>query len=169
MARGAARANPSVSCRPVPGLCLCDTGRSRPALLLALIGRPLHFARTPVDLIFEHELRLMERQLRGFSCHFVCSGLGGCSDWTGRIGRISPEILTESVPDITARTIYLCGPVPFMQTTRDILAKLGIDMARFRQESFGGVPRANKSAGKASAFAKIVFLASKVEADCMDF
>ena len=148
---------------PVMAMCrwLCDTMPESDIQFL-------HFARTPVDLIFEHELRLMERQLRGFSCHFVCSGLGGCSDWTGRIGRISPEILTESVPDITARTIYLCGPVPFMQTTRDILAKLGIDMARFRQESFGGVPRANKSAGKASAFAKIVFLASKVEADCMD-
>ncbi len=128
----------------------------------------LHFARSPDDLIFAHELQLMERNLPGFHCQFVCSQVGEGSGWTGPTGRISPELLTELVPDLKSRSVYLCGPLPFMDATRGMLEQLGFDMTRFHQEIFGGVPRRDPSAAEAQAskLAKIIFSASKIEIDC---
>jgi glycine betaine catabolism B len=128
----------------------------------------LHFARSPDDLIFAHELQLMERNLPGFRCQFVCSQAGEGSGWTGPTGRISPESLTQLVPDLKSRSVYLCGPVPFMDAARGMLEQLGFDMTRFHQEIFGGVPRRDPGAAEAQAgtLAKLVFSHSKIEFDC---
>ena len=128
----------------------------------------LHFARSPDDLIFANELQLMERNLPGFHCQFVCSKVSEGSNWTGPTGRISPEILTKLVPDLKNRNVYLCGPVPFMEAARGIFEQLGFDMTRFHQESFGGVPRRDPGAAEAQAgtLAKLVFSHSKIEFDC---
>jgi ferredoxin-NADP reductase len=128
----------------------------------------LHFARSPNDLIFAHELQLMERHLPGFRCQFVCGQAAEGSGWTGPVGRISTELLPQLVPDLKSRSLYLCGPVPFMDATRGILEELGFDMTRFHQEIFGGVPRRDRGAAEAQAstLAKILFSASKIEIDC---
>jgi glycine betaine catabolism B len=129
----------------------------------------LHFARTPDDFIFEHELKLMQRQVPGFRCVFVCGRTESEHRWTGPVGHISPELLTEMVPDFKSRRIYLCGPVPFMEVTRSVLEKLNFDIGRFHQESFGGVPRdAKAKEAQASRVAKVVFSASKIEVDCKE-
>jgi ferredoxin-NADP reductase len=127
----------------------------------------LHFARTPDDLIFEHELRLMERGQPRFRCSFICSRTTEPSSWSGRVGRVSPELLTDLVPDLKDRAVYLCGPVGFMEATRGILEQLGFGMARFRQESFGGVPRdATAPVAQSAEPAHVEFSASKIEVDC---
>jgi 2Fe-2S type ferredoxin len=128
----------------------------------------LHFARSPNDLIFAEELKLMERNVLGFRCQFVCSQAAEGSGWTGPTGRISPELLTQLVPDLKSRSVYLCGPLGFMEATRGMLEQLGFDMTRFHQEIFGGVPRRDPSAAEAQSgtLAKVVFSASNKEVDC---
>ncbi len=129
----------------------------------------VHFARSPEDFIFAHELRFMSRQLPGFRSHFVCSQAGKDSGWNGAVGRISRELLSALVQDFTSRSIYLCGPVAFMDATRQILEQAGYDMKRLHLELFGGVPRRNAKAAEAQAgkTAKVVFSASNIEVDCM--
>jgi ferredoxin-NADP reductase len=128
----------------------------------------LHFARTPDDLIFAHELQLMERNLAGFRSQFVCSQVPEGSGWTGPVGRISPEVLSKLVPDLNNRNVYLCGPLGFMDATRGMLEQMGFDMTRFHQEVFGGVPRRDPAAAEAQAsqLAKVFFSHSKIEVDC---
>jgi len=110
----------------------------------------------------------MERLLPGFRCDLVCGRAEEGSGWTGRVGRISPVLLTEMVPDLKSRSVYLCGPPLFMDATRQILERLGFDMARFHQEIFGGVPRRDVKAAEAQADkpAKVLFSTSKIEVDC---
>ena len=79
----------------------------------------LHFAQSPKDFIFERELRLMESHRATFRCVLVCTS--DVIDWTGPRGRISAQSLTALVPDFMARRVFLCGPVPFMETAREIL------------------------------------------------
>jgi ferredoxin-NADP reductase len=128
----------------------------------------LHFARSPDDLVFATELQLIEQNLPGFHCQFVCSRAAEGSGWTGPLGRISPELLAKLVPDFKSRNVYLCGPLGFMEATRAMLEGLGFDMTRFHQEVFGGVPRRDASAAEAQAsqLAKVIFAASKIEVDC---
>jgi ferredoxin-NADP reductase len=124
--------------------------------------RFLHFARSPADLIFAGELGWLQARHRSFQPEFVCSS--GTDGWTGRVGRISGDLLREAVPDLHARRVYLCGPVPFMEAARAALEGLGFDMSRFAQESFGGVPREAKPTDPASVRqTEIVFRASQLE------
>ncbi len=125
----------------------------------------LHYAQSPKDFIFERELRLMESHRSTFRCVFVCTS--DDKEWEGPKGRISIESLRTLVPDFMTRRVYLCGPVPFMATTREILEQSGFDMSRFQQESFGGAPRPAKPANAAAtAPAKVTFTASKIVVDC---
>ncbi len=125
----------------------------------------LHYAQSPKDFIFERELRLMESHRSTFRCIFVCTSED--KEWEGPKGRISGESLRTLVPDFMTRRVYLCGPVPFMATAREILEKGGFDMSRFLQESFGGAPRAVKPADpNSTAPAKATFILSKITVDC---
>ena len=126
----------------------------------------LHYAQSPKDFIFERELQLMESQRSTFRCVFVCTS--DAKDWNGPKGRISAESLKSLVPDFMTRRIYLCGPVPFMATAREILERSGFDMSRFQQESFGGAPRAKPAEASASSPARVTFGASKIAVDCQN-
>jgi ferredoxin-NADP reductase len=127
----------------------------------------LHFARSPVDLIFESELNLLGRNSSGFKAEFVVSNVGSRTDWPGRTGRISAEMLSSACPDFKARSIYVCGPPPFMDATQSMFEGLGFPMERFHKESFGGVARDPKvAAAGAGTVAKVKFAASKIEVDC---
>lgn len=129
--------------------------------------RFLHFARSADDFIFGRELRVIERELPNFRCDLVCGGQEEGAGWNGRVGRISRELLEAMIPDLSSRRIYLCGPVSFMAATRTILEQLSFDMNRFRQESFGGLPREAKLlAADASQAATVSFSASRVVVAC---
>jgi len=51
-------------------------------------------------------------------------------------GRISAELLQAILP-IDDYDFYLCGPAGFMQSTYDLLRKLGVNDARIQAEEFG--------------------------------
>jgi ferredoxin-NADP reductase len=127
----------------------------------------LHFARSPMDLIFEHELRLIERNYPTFRAEFIVSNAGPAADWTGRMGHISAELVSAMCPDFQTRSVYVCGPAPFMEATKRIFEGLGFDMGRFHLESFGGVPRDPKAAAAdAGVAAKVTFATSNIEVNC---
>ncbi len=128
----------------------------------------IHFARSPDDLIFADELRFMSHQLPGFRVHFVCSQAEKDTSWNGPVGRISRELLVTLVPGLSDRSIYLGGPLGFMDATRCILEQIGCDMSRLHLEVFGGIPRRSAKAAEAQAGkpAKVVFSASNIEVDC---
>jgi ferredoxin-NADP reductase len=127
----------------------------------------LHFARSPIDLIFEHELRLMAHNYPNFRPEFIVSNVDPGTEWSGRTGRITPELLMAACPDLHARSIYVCGPAPFMEATQKMVEGLGFDMDRFHLESFGGVPRDPAlAAADANVAAKVTFAASNIVVDC---
>jgi glycine betaine monooxygenase B len=138
---------------------LCDTAQP-------IDVRFLHFARSPADLVFERELQLLARR-GNFQFDFVCTRADAASSWTGPRGRIEAKLLMKLCPDLHQRSVYLCGPVPFMETTRSILENLDFDMARVRQESFGGVARSPELLkGQANVPAKVTFAASRKDVPC---
>jgi ferredoxin-NADP reductase len=67
--------------------------------------RFLHFARTPKDLVFERELRMMESRMPGFRCEFVCTRAETGGGWTGPTGHASLELLRSLIPDFESRQI----------------------------------------------------------------
>jgi ferredoxin-NADP reductase len=96
----------------------------------------VHSARSPADIIFRSELDLMARNLPRFSIAHVCETTDGERNWSGFRGRLNLPMLKLIAPDLMERTIFTCGPEPYMAAVRAMLREAGFDMARYHEESF---------------------------------
>lgn len=57
-------------------------------------------------------------------------------------GRLDLQSITELGLPADA-TVYLCGPIPFMDAMREVLTAIGIDAGHIRTELFGALPPIN--------------------------
>lgn len=96
----------------------------------------VHSARTPSDIVFHEELTRMQALMPGLRVLNVCEGLGADTDWTGPVGRLSLELLSESVPDFKEREVFTCGPQGYMDAVKALLKNGGFDFQHYHQESF---------------------------------
>jgi ferredoxin-NADP reductase len=101
----------------------------------------LYACRTPADIIFREELDYLQRRHKNLRVVVTISRAEG-TDWKGPTGRITKELITESVPDLPTRYVHICGPVPMMEATKQVLADLGVPRERIKVEAFG--PAAGK-------------------------
>ena len=102
----------------------------------------LYCVRTRNDIIFQQEFEDLRARLKNFQHHVLLSQAD--AEWAGARGHINREFVSKSVPDANGRVFFLCGPPPFMEKTREILASLGVEPGRIRQETFGGAGAAPK-------------------------
>jgi ferredoxin-NADP reductase len=96
----------------------------------------VHFARSPADIIFRHELAMMAHHMPHLRVIHVCEGDSPGERWGGPCGRVSEALLSLLVPDLMERTVFDCGPAPFMAAVRAGLGAFGFDMQRYHEESF---------------------------------
>jgi ferredoxin-NADP reductase len=96
----------------------------------------LHAARTPLDFVFRSELSLIARRFPGLRLLFLPERRDGEPEWPGPVGRISPAMFECLVADLRERTVFCCGPVPFMNAARTLCAALGVARSAYHEESF---------------------------------
>lgn len=110
-------------------------------------------SRRPEDLLFTTELEQMAEQMPNFSLGYIVEKCEVRRGWHGLRGRIDAAKLSLLVSDFRDRTIFCCGPEPFMRGVRDILAVCGFDMKRYHEESFqpANAPAAEELAIRAGA------------------
>lgn len=125
-------------------------------------------ARRPSDILFRPELERMAAGPHPFHLAFVVEATDPHRAWTGFRGRLTRSIVEAVAPDVLDRTVFCCGPAPFMQAVRAMLAGAGFDMANYHEESFqpdleepapaGNTPGADDPSGP------VLFALSEVEA-----
>lgn len=93
----------------------------------------LHIARSAADTIYYDQLETLHAIYPNFDLQLLLKNSAGTRYPQGRLNK---DWLSELVPDLDQRTIYLCGPNQFMQDVQGYLAALNFDMANFHQESF---------------------------------
>lgn len=101
----------------------------------------LHSARTEVDIIFKSSLETMALRHRSFKLRYMLESVTTTKPWHNEpifydTGRLDAESLRNLVPDFAERTIFLCGPEPYMQSVKSILNELQFDMSQLHHESF---------------------------------
>jgi ferredoxin-NADP reductase len=106
----------------------------------------IYTCRTPADFIFADEVAALQRLNPKLRVAVTISEAEG-TDWTGPRGRISKELLTQTVPDLASRRIHLCGPPPMMDSIKAILTELGVPPDRVKTELFGATKPAPTAAG----------------------
>ncbi|MCG9729968.1 hybrid-cluster NAD(P)-dependent oxidoreductase [Shewanella sp. Isolate13] len=99
----------------------------------------VHSAKSDNDLIFESSLAQMAKRSEKFTLNYILEEPGeSLNEYTDPLaGRLSGERLERLVPDYKTRTVFVCGPEPYMQAVKALLESLGFDMSQFHQESFG--------------------------------
>lgn len=97
----------------------------------------VHSARTPIDIPFASELESLGVRNNVKTVVNVSKVPAGMT-WNGYRGRISEEMIKMMVPDLKDRTVYICGPDPYMKAVKGLFENMGFDMKRYHQESFGG-------------------------------
>lgn len=96
----------------------------------------VHHARTPADIIFRDELREIEAEHPGVRVVVVCEDDAEHERWTGPRGRVTLPLLLGAAPDLIDREVFTCGPAPYMQAVRGLLAQAGTNPDRCHEESF---------------------------------
>ena len=106
----------------------------------------IYTCRTPVDFIFANEVAALQRLNQKLRVAVTISQAEG-TDWKGPRGRITKDWLTQTVPNLAARRIHLCGPPSMMDSTKAILTELGVPPDRVKIEAFGATKPAQAAAG----------------------
>ena len=93
-------------------------------------------AKTENDLIFEDELRWLQRRLPRFKVSVTLTRCAGDSMWNGERGRATASLLGRFVPNLTHLPIFLCGPNEMMDATRELLSGMGVSPDQIKTEAF---------------------------------
>lgn len=89
----------------------------------------LHRASSWADVPFRGELDRMARD--GLVVHYL---IGRRADLGG--DPLSPHVLRRKVPDVTQRSVYVCGPVGMTGTVLTSLRRLGVPADQIHTEEF---------------------------------
>ena len=96
----------------------------------------IYTCRSPADFIFADEVAALQQ--RNPKLHVaVTSTKAEGTDWKGPRGRMTKELLTQTVPNLAARRIHVCGPAAMMEATKAILTELGVPPDQVKSELFG--------------------------------
>jgi predicted ferric reductase len=92
----------------------------------------LLYSNKTTDIIFKKELDGLVRQYN-FPIHYIISE---DKSYKGEKGRIDAEKIKRLAPDFLKRDIYLCGPVPMMDSLIKTLQDLGVSHSSIHYERF---------------------------------
>lgn len=88
----------------------------------------LYCVRTGAGIIFESELEQLRSRSKRFQYHVLLSQPH--AEWSGRRGHVSREFVESTIKDLASPEFFLCGPPPFMEASRGILAAMGVKPER---------------------------------------
>lgn len=138
----------------------------------------INCARRPDEIIFRPELELLSGRMEAMRLAFIVESSSPRHVWSGLHGRIDRTRLELLAPDFMHRTVFCCGPEPFMTGVRQMLEANGFDITRYHQESFQPAtdlsaqtispsgPEVSKPSEQAVTKAQVVFNLSGVEVEC---
>lgn len=102
----------------------------------------LHSARSSRDIILRRELEMMAGRYSNFRLAVTLTRPEPEEAWLAYVGRLNETMLSAIARDYKERTVYICGPNPFMEGVKLMLEGLGFPMENYNEESFGEGPPA---------------------------
>ncbi len=84
----------------------------------------IYSVRFPNEIIRKAELDRFESGIGLKSTVTVTRPAAG-DGWSGQTGHIDQAMIGGRVPDVKERTVYICGPLPFVKAIKDALTALG--------------------------------------------
>ncbi len=101
----------------------------------------LYCAKSPQDIIFRQELENLQSRFPNLHL-LVTLTRAEATEWAGRKGRITGELLRQAIPNLAARPVFICGPASMMDPTILMLRELGVPADQIKSEAFVAAKRA---------------------------
>ncbi|MCW3172813.1 hybrid-cluster NAD(P)-dependent oxidoreductase [Shewanella sp. FYR11-62] len=108
----------------------------------------VHSARSAEDIIFAETMATMAARCNSLALSYVLEDDSAKQQVVDRhpniqceSGRLDIAKLTALVPDFQTRTVFICGPEPYMAAVKSMLQQAQFNMANFYQESFATAPK----------------------------
>ena len=111
----------------------------------------IYACRSPADFIFANDVAALERVNPKLHVTVVMERPEG-TDWQGPRGRLTKELLAQTVPDIAARRIHICGPPVMMDAVKTLLSELKVPADQVKTEDFGTAAPIPGAAGTTARF-----------------
>ena len=120
----------------------------------------LYFSRSEQDYIFGSGLKALAKAHSRFTLHTIAAD-GGHPDTQYNLpqGMISAEHISAALRDKPGH-VYVCGPHPFRERVKELLAEQGFPLNRVKEEAFGLPPVVRAPGEKVT----VTFSASRTEA-----
>ncbi|MEM3177665.1 MAG: FAD-binding oxidoreductase [Candidatus Micrarchaeaceae archaeon] len=96
----------------------------------------LYSVRFPNEIIMKDELLQLEKEI-GMKMIVTVTRPQPNDGWTGETGHIDANMIKKYVSDLSERTAYICGPLPFVKAMKASLAELGVDNAKVKADVWG--------------------------------
>jgi ferredoxin-NADP reductase len=96
----------------------------------------LFTCRSPDEYLFREELERLERRHPNLHLVVTMTRSEGTT-WAGTKGRLTKEMIAQSVPKLTERRVHVCGPSAMMDATKGLLLELGVPRDNIKMEAFG--------------------------------
>jgi ferredoxin-NADP reductase len=130
----------------------------------------INCSRTPADIIFRRELEDLARHMPKLTLGLIVENSPRHDAWVGLQGMIDRAKITMFASDFTDRTVFCCGPEPFMTAVRGLLEGLDFDMKNYHQESFApalpAIEELPSTAAEGEVLANVVFTLAGKEVPC---
>ena len=95
----------------------------------------LYANRTP-DIAFRSLFDELEQAQPKLKVGYIVSH--PTADWSGPVGHIEAEFISQQVPHVTRSLCYAAGPQPMVEAMGQALAHLGVPREQIKQEIFPG-------------------------------
>jgi ferredoxin-NADP reductase/Na+-translocating ferredoxin:NAD+ oxidoreductase RnfD subunit len=111
---------------------LLDQRQRRPITLF-------YASKTADDIVYRDVFDRAEKELGIRTIYTVSDNANLPVGWTGKVGRITPELIRQSVPDYRSCIFYISGPRGMVDSFKDSIHGLGGEGLQIRTDYFAGL------------------------------
>lgn len=97
----------------------------------------LYSVRTPLDIIYHEKIKEQKSKNPNFDYKITITRPKEEHNWKEKTGRITMELLKNSIGDAKSSLYFLCGPLDFVKSIISMLESLGVKRDQIKTDIWG--------------------------------
>ena len=98
-----------------------------------------YLAKAPAEFVYRSVFD-KARQVMGMKTIYTLTDPQNVpAGWTGRLGRVTPQMIASEVPDYAACQFYISGPSAMVESSRQMLRQMGVRDDHIKTDFFSGL------------------------------
>ncbi len=111
---------------------LLDQHQRRPITLF-------YASRSPGEFVYRDVFDRAQAELGIHTIYTITDSRNVPANWSGKVGRVTPEMIKTVVPDYRQCMFYISGPRGMVDSFKDSIHRLGADSLQIRTDYFAGL------------------------------